>query len=88
MPRHFDPIPATDPHNASRTDRRGTEPGHPERGVPYSVSWFVDDRMVRVDRAYVLIEQDPLAYTLVDAITGQQHHVSSYAVPLFGRPTA
>ena len=82
-----DAIPHTDPHNATRRDRGAAEPDRPERGVPYSVSWFVADRLVRVDRAYVLPQQDPLGYVLVDAITGSQHLVWPEQSPLFRRPT-
>ena len=64
--------------------------GHPERGVPYSVSWYEGDgRYQRRERVYLeRIEQDPVVFVVIDTLTGQAHRLPSASMPLFRAPTA
>lgn len=66
-----------------------TSPQHPERGVPYSVSWYEGDaRYARRDRVYVeRFEQDPVVFVIIDTLTGEQLRVPRSSMPLFRAPT-
>lgn len=60
-----------------------------ERGVPYSVSWFDQGDMLRVDRVYLLDEvPDPWGWRLLDALTGRVLVVWHANMPLFRGPSA
>lgn len=62
---------------------------HPARGVPYSVSWFDQGAMLRLDRVYLLERlTDPAGFRLLDALTGVVHVVFRENMPLFKPPTA
>lgn len=68
-------------HDDERTD--------PERGVPYSVSWFDQGGMLRADRVYLLdTREDPAGFQLIDALTGKVLTIWREATPLFRRPTS
>lgn len=71
-----------------RLDGVTPAPDHPERGVPYSVSWFDQGHMLRLDRVYLVERrEDPTGFLLLDAITGKTHLVFRENMPLFKRPT-
>lgn len=60
----------------------------PERGVPYSVSWYEQHGMMRADRVYLVAERnDPWRYELIDALSGALLIIHPDQQPLWRGPT-